>query len=135
MSVTTRSSGTTAITNSLFKGDKVSFQTVREGKAGKSTTTYSGNLSGDTIKGTVEIDARGKNLEGYLVRLPGLQKAVRFRAACCSRSLRFGAGFWGSGSVSRRRLHLGQRLRLAWPTNPTRLTSPSSKNAWQFVQW
>jgi hypothetical protein len=58
----TRTSGTTTITNGVFKGDTVSFQTVREGKAGKTTTTYSGNLSGDTIKGTVEIDARGKKL-------------------------------------------------------------------------
>lgn len=58
----TRSSGTTTITNGVFKGDKVSFQTVREGKAGNTVTTYSGNLSGDTIEGTVEIDARGKKI-------------------------------------------------------------------------
>ena len=51
----TRSTGTTTITNGVFKGDQVSFQTVREGKGGKTTTTYSGKLSGDTIKGKLEI--------------------------------------------------------------------------------
>jgi len=56
----TKSSGTTTITNGVFKGDNVSFQTIREGKAGKTTTTYRGKLSGDTIKGKVEINAGGK---------------------------------------------------------------------------
>jgi len=45
-----------AITNGAVKGDEVSFQTIRAGKAGKTTTTYSGKISGDTIKGTVEIE-------------------------------------------------------------------------------
>lgn len=61
-----RSSGTNTIINGVFKGGEVSFQTVREGKAGKSTTTYRGKLSGDTIKGTVEIDARGKKVTDAL---------------------------------------------------------------------
>jgi len=62
------SAGTTAITNGVFKGDQASFQTIREAKrngvkTGKiSTATYSGKLSGDTIKGRVEIDAAGKKL-------------------------------------------------------------------------
>ena len=40
----------------------------------------------------------------------------------------------GSGPVSRGWLHLGHRLRLAWPTNPTRLTSASWINARQCAQ-
>ena len=56
----TGSAGTTTVTNGVVKGDEVWFQTVREGKGGKSTTTYRGKLSGDTIKGNVEIDAGGK---------------------------------------------------------------------------
>jgi len=51
-----KSTSTTTITNGVFKGDEVSFQTVREGKGGKTTTTYSGKLSGDTIKGKIETD-------------------------------------------------------------------------------
>jgi len=51
-----KSTSTTTITNGVVKGDEVSFQTVREGKAGKTTTTYSGKLSGDTIKGKIETD-------------------------------------------------------------------------------
>jgi len=58
----TKSTGTTTITNGVLRGDEVSFQTVREGNTGKSTTTYSGKLSGDTIKGTVEIDTAGKKI-------------------------------------------------------------------------
>ena len=50
---------TTAITNGVFKGDEVSFQTPRHEtsfpKGQISFTTYSGKLSGDTIKGTTEI--------------------------------------------------------------------------------
>ena len=52
---TMNASTTTILTNGVVKGDEVSFQTVREGKAGKTTTTYSGKLSGDTIKGTIQI--------------------------------------------------------------------------------
>lgn len=57
----TRRTGTTSVTNGLFKGDQVSFQVIREGKLGKTTTTYRGKLDGDAIKGKVEIDAGGKN--------------------------------------------------------------------------
>jgi hypothetical protein len=58
----TKGSGTTAITNGVCKGDNVSFQTIRESKSGKGTTTYTGKLSGDTIRGKVEINAGGKTL-------------------------------------------------------------------------
>ena len=57
-----KTSGATSITNGVVQGDEVSFQTVREGKGKKSTTLYSGKLSGDTIKGTLEIDFRGQTL-------------------------------------------------------------------------
>ena len=56
MGTVNKSTSTTAITNGVFKGDTISFQTIREGKAGKKTTTYSGKLSGDTIKGNMETD-------------------------------------------------------------------------------
>ena len=56
---TTSAGTTTAITNGVFKGDEVSFQTPRHEtsfpKGQISFTTYSGKLSGDTIKGTTEI--------------------------------------------------------------------------------
>ena len=54
----TRTSSTgmaTIITNGVFKDGEISFQVISEGHAGKSTTTYSGKLSGDTIKGTTKI--------------------------------------------------------------------------------
>ncbi|MGO8699495.1 MAG: hypothetical protein ACLQVY_17465 [Limisphaerales bacterium] len=51
---------TDAITNGVVKGDEVSFQTIREGKAGPAINTYSGKISGDSIKGTVETDVGGK---------------------------------------------------------------------------
>lgn len=51
-----QSTGTEAITNGIVKGDEVSFQTVRQKSGGKTTTTYSGKISGDKIKGTVETD-------------------------------------------------------------------------------
>jgi hypothetical protein len=58
----TSSTGTTPITDGVFKGDEIFFQNIRQGHAGKSTTTYTGRLSGDTIKGKLEIDARGQIL-------------------------------------------------------------------------
>lgn len=51
----TKNSGTKNITNGALKGDEVSFQVQSEGHAGKSTTTYTGKLTGDTIKGKFEI--------------------------------------------------------------------------------
>ncbi len=53
------SSTTTILTNGVVKGDEVSFQTPRHEisfpKGIIAFTTYSGKLSGDTIKGTTEI--------------------------------------------------------------------------------
>jgi hypothetical protein len=59
----TKSSSTTTITNGVVKGDEISFQTLREGKAGKSTTTYTGKLTSDTIKGKVEIGVGDRRLQ------------------------------------------------------------------------
>jgi hypothetical protein len=55
-----KTASTEAITNGMVKGDGISFQTVVQKKAGKTTTTYSGKISGDKIKGTVEADAGGR---------------------------------------------------------------------------
>jgi hypothetical protein len=57
----TKSTGTKAITNGVFKADAVSFQVLSEGHAGKSTTTYRGKLTGDTIKGNLEIHIPARN--------------------------------------------------------------------------
>jgi hypothetical protein len=57
----TKSNGTKAITNGVFKAEAVSFQVLTEGHAGKSTTTYSGKLSGDTIKGKLAIHIPARN--------------------------------------------------------------------------
>ena len=52
-----RNGETNAITNGAFKGDEVSFQTVRPGKDGANSTTYTwiAKLTGDSLKGKVEI--------------------------------------------------------------------------------
>ena len=52
---TTGNGKTLAITNGVVNNGDISFQIYSEGHAGKSTTTYSGKLSGDTIKGKLEI--------------------------------------------------------------------------------
>lgn len=61
----TTSAGTaTVLTNGVVKGDEISFETPHHETSfpkGKVTfTTYSGKLSGDTIKGTVAIYINGK---------------------------------------------------------------------------
>lgn len=58
--IVNKSTAATAITNGVVKGDEISFQTVRAGRAGESKTTYRGKLTGDAIKGTVETVAGGK---------------------------------------------------------------------------
>ncbi|HWH71246.1 MAG TPA: hypothetical protein VNT26_17805 [Candidatus Sulfotelmatobacter sp.] len=58
-----KSTGATPITNGAFKGDRVSFQTVREARSGKATTTYSGQLQGETIRGKVAMEAAGKTVQ------------------------------------------------------------------------
>ena len=45
----------TEITDGTFKGDEVSFQTVRERNGNKFVMTYKGKVEGDAIKGTVEF--------------------------------------------------------------------------------
>ena len=60
----TKGPTTTAITNGVVKGDKISFQTRKEASYPKGTivtTTYIGKLSGDTITGKVVIDTGGNN--------------------------------------------------------------------------
>ena len=50
----------TDISDGKIKGDEVSFTVTREGQNGnKFTTKYNGKLSGDSIKGKVELPARG----------------------------------------------------------------------------
>jgi hypothetical protein len=50
----------TPIEDAKFKDGEVSFKVTREGKGGKTTTSYSGKVSGDTIKGKVESERGGK---------------------------------------------------------------------------
>jgi hypothetical protein len=50
----------TEISDATFKDDKVSFSVVREAKGEKLTQKYSGTVSGDTIKGTIETERGGK---------------------------------------------------------------------------
>ena len=55
-----KTAGAESITNGVVKGNEVTFQTIRQKKAGQTTTTYTGKISGDKIKGTIEIDAGGR---------------------------------------------------------------------------
>ncbi|MGA3179791.1 MAG: hypothetical protein ABSF38_05550 [Verrucomicrobiota bacterium] len=57
-----KSTSTEVITNGVGQGDEVSFQTVVQKKAGPTTTTYSGKISGDTIKGKVEVEVGDRKL-------------------------------------------------------------------------
>ena len=49
------------ISDGTFKDDKVSFSVVREVNGEKITQKYSGTVSGDTIKGTIESSRGGKS--------------------------------------------------------------------------
>jgi hypothetical protein len=49
----------TAIEDAKYKDGELSFAVTRERNGQKSTTKYSGKVSGDTIKGKVERPARG----------------------------------------------------------------------------
>lgn len=53
--------GDLSITDGTFKDDKVSFTVTRERGGQKFTQKYSGTVSGDTIKGTVESERDGKS--------------------------------------------------------------------------
>lgn len=52
---------THSITNGVIKGDQVMFQVISMGHAGWMTATYRGTLTGDLIKGKVEIDVADKH--------------------------------------------------------------------------
>ena len=49
----------TAVTDASFKDGTVAFSVVRERNGNKTTTKYSGKLSGDEIKGTIESERGG----------------------------------------------------------------------------
>ena len=53
--------GEMTISDGTFKDDKVSFTVTREQKGEKFVQKYSGTVSGDTIKGTVESERGGKS--------------------------------------------------------------------------
>ena len=57
----TKSSGERSITNGVLKGDQISFQVFSQGHSGTAITTYRGKLTGDVIKGTVNIDVADKH--------------------------------------------------------------------------
>jgi len=51
----------TAISDGMFKDDKLSFSVIREQKGEKLTQKYTGTISGDTIKGKVDTERGGKS--------------------------------------------------------------------------
>jgi len=50
----------TAISDGVFKDNKVSFSVIREFNGQKRTTKYSGTISGDTITGKTERERDGQ---------------------------------------------------------------------------
>jgi hypothetical protein len=54
--------GETDIQDGTFKDGRVTFKVVRTRGGQDITTTYSGKLSGDTIKGVVDTDMRGNKV-------------------------------------------------------------------------
>jgi hypothetical protein len=50
-----------AISDGTFKDDKVSFSVTREQKGEKLTQKYTGTVSGDMIKGTIDSERSGKS--------------------------------------------------------------------------
>jgi hypothetical protein len=50
-----------AISDGTFKDDKVSFSVIREQKGEKLTQKYTGTVSGDMIKGKIEMERGGKS--------------------------------------------------------------------------
>ena len=54
--------GETDIQDGTFKDGQVTFKVVRTRGGQDITTTYSGKLSGDTIKGIVDTDMRGNKV-------------------------------------------------------------------------
>jgi hypothetical protein len=55
-----RSGQETPIQDGTFKDGQVSFKVVRERNGQKMTSTYTGKLSGDTIKGKMEFTREGQ---------------------------------------------------------------------------
>jgi hypothetical protein len=55
-----RNNQETAIEDGKFKDGEVSFKVTRERNGQKSTTKYSGKISGDTIKGKTESERGGQ---------------------------------------------------------------------------
>jgi hypothetical protein len=51
----------TEIQDGKIKGEDISFTVVREFNGNKMTSKYSGKLSGDSIKGKVEVERNGEN--------------------------------------------------------------------------
>lgn len=56
-----KANSTHSITNGILKGDQVKFQVISLGHAGWTTATYSGTVTGNVIKGKVEIDVADKH--------------------------------------------------------------------------
>ena len=50
----------TEITDGAYKDGEVNFSVVRERNGNKTTTKYSGKVSGDTIKGKIEGERNGQ---------------------------------------------------------------------------
>ena len=68
-------------TDAKYKDGELSFSVTREGRDGqKMTSKYSGKLSGDTIKGKIEMPARGggeaRTLDWEAKRAEGLASAL-----------------------------------------------------------
>jgi hypothetical protein len=54
--------GDTDITDGSFKDGQITFKVTRSRGGQDITTTYTGKLTGDTIKGIVDTDARGNKI-------------------------------------------------------------------------
>jgi hypothetical protein len=55
-----RNGSESPIQDATYKDGEVSFKVVRERRGSKTTTTYTGTVSGDTIKGKAESQRDGK---------------------------------------------------------------------------
>lgn len=55
-----RNNTETAIENGTFKDGELSFTVTREFNGNKFTSKYSGKVSGDTIKGKIEMERNGQ---------------------------------------------------------------------------
>lgn len=55
-----RNNAETAVSDAAYNNGDVSFSVVRDRNGNKTTTKYTGKLSGDEIKGKIETDAGGQ---------------------------------------------------------------------------